>query len=108
MYAGFEFESYQPRSLDRYHDYIEGISRNGTPVYALVQTLDEGFSLLYSADFSLIAPLASCLQQHPLVPFSPSRSPALAPEASAAIQTDWSARMFFTHDVAVSKFLEEW
>lgn len=107
MYAGFEFQEYSSHSLDNYHDLIEGIARDGTKIYLLVQTLDEGFSIIYSKNPNLIYPLASCLKRAKLSPLDNYSKISSNENLEEAIKSDWSTKMFINHHVAVSKNYDE-
>lgn len=104
MKAGFELSSYQSFSLDRHHDLIIGTGRNSTTLYILAQSLNEGFSILYSQNYEPLKPLVECLGGALELQASPSKHPKTANEA---IKSDWRVATFARHRIAVSKYFEE-
>jgi hypothetical protein len=104
MKAGFEMDSYQSFSLDRHHDLITGLGRDGTPLYILAQSLNEGFSILYSQNYQSLQALVECLGEAPAPKLPVISTPQTAQEA---IKSDWRNSTFARHRIAVSKYYEE-
>lgn len=103
MKAGFEMESYKSYSLDRHHDLITGISRNGKRVFILAQSLNEGFSIIYSQNYEPLRALVNCLDDIS----TPQFSSTFANSPKEAILSDWRSATFARHRIAVSKYFEE-
>jgi len=103
MKAGFEMESYKSYSLDRHHDLITGISHNGNRVFILAQSLNEGFSIIYSQNYEPLKALVDCLSDTPIPQFSPT----FANSDKEAIVSDWRNTTFARYRIAVSKYYEE-
>ncbi|NLC28549.1 MAG: hypothetical protein GX780_07230 [Campylobacteraceae bacterium] len=107
MHAGFEFQKYSTHSLDNHHDFIEGIARDGEQIYILVQSLDEGFSIIYSSTLDLILPLANCLKKEDPIALN-FATPKKSSNHVSAIKSDWSTPMFLKHSVARSVNFDEY
>jgi hypothetical protein len=104
MKAGFEMDSYKSFSLDRHHDLIIGVGRDNSQVYIVAQSLNEGFSILYSQNYEPLRPLVECLNSEILLPNQPKKEPK---NAYDAIKSNWSGITFARHRIAVSKYFEE-
>lgn len=105
MNAGFEFQTYRTFDLDRYHDGIEGVSRDGEPVHLVTRALYEGFLTAYSRDPLLVASFQACLMDATPMPLPAVnvQKPVLFQQA---VKSDWSGRTFWLHRIAASKFIE--
>ncbi|MBN2965392.1 hypothetical protein JWV37_11420 [Sulfurospirillum sp. T05] len=103
MNAGFEFQTYRTFDLDRFHDGIEGIGRNGEPVHLVTRSLYEGFLVAYSRNSELTASFQACIMNAIPMPKPNTRAPVLFQNAT---QSDWSERTFWLHRIARSKFIE--
>ena len=104
MEAGFGMDSYKSFSLDRHHDLITGVSDDGTPLYILAQSVDEGFSILYSQNYQSLQALVDCLGEVKAPKLVATSAPKTPQEA---IKSDWRNATFARHRIAVSKYYEE-
>lgn len=107
MKAGFEMDSYRSFSLDRHHALVTGTGREGSNLYILAQSLNEGFSILYSQNYELLRPLVECLGEVHLKQTIQENQQNQPKTATEAIKSDWRVATFAKHRIAVSKYFEE-
>lgn len=111
MVAGFEFTTYKTLWHGRHHTYVEGIDREGVPIYLLFSGigLQQDFALLYAKNKNALNEVLICLDKDNEALFKRERrASSLLPleRLETYIQSDWSAGMLFRHDIVRSKYVD--
>jgi|LSQX01.3.fsa_nt_gb hypothetical protein len=97
--AGFDFTYYNYRSLDDFHDYIEGITRDNEHIFMISQSYFQGFSIIYSNNPNLITPIAACLSKKRDIDFPIIKDMKSANNWQNPIKSNWGPKIFFEREL---------